>query len=62
MADKFGGARVTHYHTLLMTIITIILGILVNLARTAKSGRQDYCTFGKLKSSNTRITSTYQRW
>ena len=32
----------THYHTLLMTTVTVILGILVYLARTAKSGRQDY--------------------
>ena len=33
MSDKWGGARVTHYHTLLMTAVTFALGVIVKLAR-----------------------------
>jgi NNP family nitrate/nitrite transporter-like MFS transporter len=42
MSDKFGGARVTHYHTVLMTIVTAVLGVIVKLAREAKTNRMDY--------------------
>ena len=42
MSDKFGGARVTHYHTLLMVLVTAALGVIVKFAREAKTGRMDY--------------------
>merc|ERR1712167_445792 len=41
-SDKFGGARVTHYHTLLMTIVTACLGIIVKFAREATKDRMHY--------------------
>merc|ERR1711990_1365744 len=42
MSDKFGGARVTHYHTLLMTVVTVALGIIVSAAKRADSNRASY--------------------
>ena len=42
MADKWGGARVTHYHTVLLTITTIILGFICMAVRNATSGRTNY--------------------
>ena len=42
MSDKFGGARVTHWHTLLLTIATITLGIISILVRNATSNRSAY--------------------
>lgn len=42
MSDKFGGARVTHYHTVLMTIVTTCLGIIVKFAREATTNRMGF--------------------
>merc|ERR1719310_1662942 len=42
MSDKFGGARVTHYHTMLLTATTVALGFICILTRNATSGRTDY--------------------
>jgi len=39
MSDKWGGARVTHYHTVLMTAVTIGLGVIVKYAREAEENR-----------------------
>ncbi|EOD35085.1 hypothetical protein EMIHUDRAFT_227846 [Emiliania huxleyi CCMP1516] len=39
MSDKIGGARVTHYHTVLMTAVTIGLGVIVKYAREAEENR-----------------------
>ena len=39
MSDKIGGARVTHYHTVLMTVVTIGLGVIVKYAREAEENR-----------------------
>jgi NNP family nitrate/nitrite transporter-like MFS transporter len=42
MSDKWGGARVTHYHAMLQCAATIGLGLVVSAARKADSGRIDY--------------------
>jgi len=42
MSDKWGGARVTHYHTVLMTAVTIGLGVIVKYAREAEENRIRY--------------------
>ena len=42
MSDRFGGARVTHYHTLLMTITTTGLGFICIAARNATRNRTAY--------------------
>lgn len=31
MSDKWGGARVTHYHTVLITIVSLALGFIVKV-------------------------------
>ena len=33
MSDKWGGAAVTHWHTVLMTIVTAVLGVICILVR-----------------------------
>jgi len=42
MSDKWGGARVTHYHTVMITIASAGCGVVVKLAREAKTGRMNY--------------------
>lgn len=42
MSDKFGGARVTHYHTVLLTTVTIGLGFIVRAAREATANRMAF--------------------
>jgi NNP family nitrate/nitrite transporter-like MFS transporter len=42
MSDKFGGARVTHYHTLLLTAAATALGFICIAARNATANRTAY--------------------
>jgi len=42
MSDKWGGARVTHYHTVLMTAVTAALGVIVKFAREAEEDRMGF--------------------
>ena len=42
MSDRWGGARVTHYHTLLMTAVTYALAVICLYAKNAKRNRLEY--------------------
>ena len=42
LSDKIGGARVTHYHTVLLTATTIGLGFICIAARNATTNRMAY--------------------
>ena len=42
LSDKIGGARVTHYHAIIMTLATAGLGIICIYARDAERNRNDF--------------------
>ena len=42
LSDKIGGARVTHYHAVIMTLAAAGLGIICIYARDAERNRNDF--------------------